>query len=216
MEATNLNQYHTTKRDERRNKALVRMEVCNRNTLTLQVLQNTIGIGKHTITVYEDEVPKVEAMVEREPRLLEEALAAYELEMSEQVARDIGYPGQAADLLLEIKAGTNEDAVRNYKRIERTGSLSPQGMFRRRNKRDMKPLEYARKLEGSEHAEPQKEELENDAKRTAAAFSAAIKDAVQEVIAAIKPAGGVDVAAMVKAQVAEELARQLGDKPKAK
>lgn len=213
-----LNQHHIDpKRDERRNKQLVRMEVVNRNTLALEVLENTIGPGKHIVTVYDDEVPKVMAMVEPSQDLVDQAQAAYELEVAEQVAKNIGHSSSAEDMLRVVKTNASEDAVREYKRLERTSPLSPQGMFRRRNKRDMKPLVSAKKIEGSEHAEPQVAELENERKRTAGALSDALKGAVQEVIAALRsgPAPSeADIDARVEAKVRELLGEKQGASPK--
>ena len=206
------------KRDERRNESLVLMKVVNRNTRAVQILQNMIGPGEQVIKVYRDEVPKVMAQVEREPNLIDEARKQYELEMAERVMQTIGgFQGTPADMLRLIKSKENDEVNEVYRKLLKTSPLSVEGVFRGKYKRDIQPLVSAAVIEGSEFAEPQREELDREVNRQAGSFALALESVADRVIAALQGKAtppAADVQALVKAEVERLLGG--GDKPKAK
>ncbi len=214
-----LNQWHLDpKRDDRRNESLVLMEVENRNTRALAVLQTTIGPGKHTIKVYRDEVPKVLAMVEREPQFIAEAARQYALEMAELVMKvTSGFSGTAEDMLAIIQGQKNETVNAEYQKLLRTSPLSVEGTFRGKYTRDVRPLVSATVVKDSEFAEPQREELDREVNRQANMFSQALDGVADRVIAALQgkaAAPAADVQAMVAAEVARLLGEKATNKPK--
>lgn len=206
-----LNIHHIDpEKDKPRNRSMVKMRVENRSTLALQVLENTIGPGVHEISVYEYEVPKVHAMVEPAPQRLKEAEAQYELEIAEAVkARTDMFQGTAIDMLELIKSGASDKVNAEYQRQLEITPLSPHGVFRRMNKRDVLPLVSAEVIEDSVYAEPQRAALDREQNKLA--------DAIGKALA--KHSGGAapaDIEARINAMVEAKVAALLGEKTAAK
>src|SRR5262245_49179278 len=126
-----INQHHIDpERDRPRNRSMVKMRVRNRRTRALQVLENTISIGEHEISVYENEVEKVMAMVETEPHLLKDAERLYELELAQAFQEMVSDNGTPETMLTRIKSGSlNEDESKLYRRLLKITPLSVEGMF---------------------------------------------------------------------------------------
>lgn len=195
-------------KDKQRGQSRVKVRVVNRNTRALNVLENVIGPGTHEVTVYLPDVPKVMAQVENEPRALEQAREAFEREIAADVIERLNnYDGTVEDILPVLRARSNDKANDIYDRLMRSTGKSLEGTFQRLNKRALKPLVSAVVIEGSEHAEPQRQALSRETEKLAEAIGMALD----------KRMGGsapsaTDINALVEAKVRE----MLGEKGTAK
>lgn len=196
----------SAEKDKPRGQSRVKMRIHNRNTLALTVLENLVGIGEHEITVYAPEVPKVLAMVETEPRKIEQAQEAFEREIAEDViARMRNYDGTPDDMVRLLRARSNPEANSAYDRLMKTTGKSLQGTFQSLHKRALKPLVSAEVVPNSEHAEPQRQALSRETQKLADAIGLALK-------ANGGAPAAVDIDALVEAKVKELLGEKAGTK----
>lgn len=128
-------------RDPQRNRKLIKLEVHNRNTANLQVPRGQLVVpGVQEISVYDDEVPLVQALVEPAPQMLDQARQSYRLAIAEEAKQRVeGFPGDSAQFLKEADDG-NQAYRESYEFVRARTSLSPESMFRQTMKRDVLPL----------------------------------------------------------------------------
>lgn len=134
--------------------SMVKMEVVNRDCTNLTLEGNLVPIGRHTITVYKDDVPNVMAQVESSQDKIARAYDHYMLKVAESVKGRIGFSGdlEALSAMLQDKARTlPDDMAAAYKSVLQSTPRSVCASFNELTGRGIRPLESARVIEGSEH-----------------------------------------------------------------
>jgi len=141
------------------------------NVLGQATSNSLLTLGINEIYVYESEIKRLEALVEREPQKVQAAIEAHELSLEEYVGEGL------ADIPV--------DAIRKAEREKRAARYpgSPQQKFRDTYKRDIKPF---KSLEVLERDLPSPEEEERISMETANARH--ITRAVAEVMTQMQQA----------------------------
>jgi len=176
-EVLNQNFLTATGKDKARNKNLVHMKVVNRKTLNLSLPDgNLVGPGEHVIPVYEDHVAAVMAQVEPNPEAIVAAKEDFELQMARVVQEKLGtFSGTLDELRTLIRSKSNPTINEKYQTALATQPFSVEGSFQRLRGRDVKPLDSAEVIKGSEHAEPQRAQQTADQKNLVAAVVAVVQ-----------------------------------------
>ena len=163
-------------RDRPRNKPLVRMKVRNRCTKLLQVGFWMVPPGEHEITCYADEVDGVKGMVEDKPDQIRAAQDAYRRNIVSEVKEKYEqYRGDVVDLMKDLDAGkTDPEILDVLKRVLEGSTESVEAVFMATMKRDVRALDSAEVVPGSEHKEPKLLEQEHEKNQLADAMGAAL------------------------------------------
>lgn len=136
-------------RDRARDKALVCMRVTNTRVSHLALPGgNLIGLGEFECWVYEDEVPTVLALVEREPASIDTAKRANDVSIANDVRKAAEFHGTADDVVKLIADKSNERINQVYKHIMDTTPKNWQAKFFELYGRSVNPLDAAEVVDG--------------------------------------------------------------------
>lgn len=120
---------------------LVEVEIDNPTCGQLQIGTCIAEPGLRLVRCYEDEVPKLESMVESDELTAKAAERAYETAIAKEVMNRVeGFQGQAADMIKAIKDGAEDVIVEAHELVLKTTGRSVQGEFNKLAGRDMLPL----------------------------------------------------------------------------
>lgn len=198
-----------------RGRSMVKMRVVNRNTRNLTVPHgNVIEPGTREFYCYDDEVAQVMKMVEPKRENIATARMRYKLAIAKEVAERLDPPftGTLEELAAVIDAGPTDQIAEQLKYVLEVTPASMEGQFQDLTGRGLYPLDSAEVIQDG-ITEPQRETLQREQEKQAGVLAAALEKVLGKGPSATTEA---DIDALVKAKVAEELARQLGDKPATK
>lgn len=165
MEQAQVLNFFDAERDPPRRKSMSRMRVVNRNTLHLPLPSgNLVEPGASEIMVYEDEVPAVEAQVERGEDRLRLATQAYMTAVALEVKDMIAWPGSVEELQVLIENKSEARVNEAYLKLKSESHLSFEGKFTEIFGRGLLPLVSADVIETG-IAEPQRIGLQEEQKR---------------------------------------------------
>lgn len=183
------------RKDPARKRSMVFMSVRNRCTDIL-LLPNgqLIGPGTHKIEVYDDQVSAVQALVEKDASKIDAARKVFFLslaaEMMDKHLTKDECPVESAEELVELLLAAESDKTRlddvvadALKKAFGSTPHSVESEFRRMNKRDILPLDSAELITGSEHAEPQREHVDEEVRKAAEANAQALALALGPAVA---------------------------------
>lgn len=171
-------------KDKARKRSLVTVRVLNRCTSGLLLPGGTVvSPGQHDVECYDDQAAGILAMVETQPELIAQARVVYVTALAKELQSDYlddsSWSGTLAELVEVISAKSVEGpiGVALGELLEKT-PLSLEATFYEMFGRDIKPLDSAEVLADSTHAEPQREEMEAEVNKAAAANAQALGTAL--------------------------------------
>ena len=178
-------------KDKARKRSLVTVRVLNRCTNGLLLPGGTVvSPGQHDVECYDDQADGILAQVETQPELIAQARVVYVTALAKEMIADYldetSWSGTLAELVEVISAKNVEGAVGKAltELLEKT-PLSLEGTFYEMFGRDIKPLDSAEVLKDSAHTEPQREEMEAEVNKAAAANAQALGTALAAALAPI-------------------------------
>lgn len=177
-------------KDKPRKRSLVTVRVVNRCTHNLNLAGTTVSPGQHDVECYDDQSAGILAMVETQPELIAQARVVYVTALAKELTADYldetSWNGTLAELVEVISAKSVEGpiGVALAELLEKT-PLSLEATFYEMFGRDIKPLDSAEVLADSTHAEPQREEMEAEVSKAAAANAQALGTALAAALAPI-------------------------------
>lgn len=177
-------------KDKARKRSLVTVRVLNRCTNGLNLVGTVVSPGQHDIECYDDQAAGILAQVETQPELIAQARVVYVTALAKELQSDYldetSWNGTLAELVEVISAKSVDGpiGIALAELLEKT-PLSLEASFYEMFGREIKPLDSAEVLAGSEHAEPQREEMDAEVSKAAAANAQALGTALAAALAPI-------------------------------
>ena len=191
----------------RRPTTRVLMRVINRNTLSLPIKLQVVGIGETRIEVDEADVADVLAQVE-DPALIAAAVKQFANDIAEEVGKALEVPwkGTIQELQALMESRSDDSVNKIHDRVKRVTGNSVEKVFQHQNKRSMLALSFAEVIPGSEHPSPEALASSRETDKVAQAISIALQK---------QASGGAvpsqaDIQALVDARVRELLGEKTG------
>lgn len=171
-------------KDAPRNVPRIKARVVNRCTPNLHIFGSLVPVGRHEISIYKDQADALMAMVEDEQQAIKQAQTKYRKRICTEVRELLGnFPGTTDDLLAELDAkGADSERQTAISKVLTETSLSVEAVFRQDHDRDIRPLDHAEILDGTEHAEPKVVEKKREQDTLAGAMGAALAGALPQAL----------------------------------